>query len=213
MLERYDLVVFDWDGTLMDSIGRIIESVNFAADKLGYEAPSEQAVRDIIGLSLEVAIKKLFPGADADQIQQTRLAYKEFYHTKSHETLPLFPLAKELLLELHAGNKQLAVATGKGRPGLEIAMSASDTAHLFHFSRTADEAQSKPSPDMLLQIMAESGISPDRAIMIGDSVHDMEMARAAGMDRIGVSFGAHHETILNQASPLAVIDCYSELLP
>lgn len=212
MMDKYDLVVFDWDGTLMDSIGRIIDSVAFAAEKLEMRQPTEQEVRDIIGLSLDIAIKKLFPEVTSEQVQLVRGAYKEFYLNQKDQALPLFPNALEFLLALKEANKTLAVATGKGRPGLEEALIISETHHLFCHSRTADEAESKPSPDMLQQILASANIPASRALMIGDSIHDMNMAKAAGMDRIGVSFGAHDTNKLSAAEPLMVIDDYAELI-
>lgn len=212
MLDKYELIIFDWDGTVMDSIGRIIDSVAFAAHKLEMRKPSEQDVRDIIGLSLDVAIKQLFPEVTAEQVQQVRAAYKEFYLNQKDQALPLFPNVREFLHALKQADKTLAVATGKGRPGLEEALVISDTQHLFCHSRTADEAESKPSPDMLHQILASADVPASRALMIGDSIHDMNMAKAAGMDRIGVSFGAHSQRKLSSAQPLMVIDDYEELL-
>lgn len=211
MLSNYDLVIFDWDGTLMDSIGLIVETVQKTAAAHDFVVPSEQAVRDIIGLSLEIALHQLFPGITEPQIEEVRKTYKANYFAEKDRVLPLFKHSEAFLQHLRQSGKLMAVATGKGTPGLQKAMRDSGLTDYFSTFRTSDDAQSKPSPDMLLQILDELQIEAHRAIMIGDSIHDLEMARRAGMHSIGVSFGAHDDAKLATKSPLKVIDCYSEL--
>jgi len=212
MLNNYKVIIFDWDGTLMDSISHIVQSVQRAAVYLDVMPPDDEQVKNIIGLSLPDAFSVLFGSESEALYQQFRASYKDIYHHKDSEDLPLFQHAYELVATLSGLDKKLAVATGKGRPGLDKAMQRAQLAEFFHYSRTSDEAQSKPSPDMLQQIMKHFDALPDECVMIGDSVHDLKMAQNAGMASIGVSFGAHSKAKLHQHSPLSVIDCYTELL-
>ncbi|XOV78185.1 MAG: HAD family hydrolase [Aestuariibacter sp.] len=212
MLDKYELIVFDWDGTLMDSIGLIVETVQKTASAHGLPVPQENEVRDIIGLSLEIALKQLFPSITNQEIEDIRLTYKSHYFAQRDQVLPIFDHVESLLQHLTQSGKKIAVATGKGRPGLEKAMQDAGLSHYFSAYRTSDDAESKPSPDMLLQILTELDVAPDKAIMFGDSIHDLEMATRAGMHSIGVDFGAHDRETLQSKSPLRVISCYSELL-
>lgn len=212
MLQYYKLVIFDWDGTIMDSISHIVNCIQGAARFNNLTPPDEQSIKDIIGMSLPNAFETLFDMRFAERYEEFRLAYKDQYHQNHEAHLPLFDGVSELLAHLHSENKKLAVATGKGRPGLDKIMNAHNLSHYFEYSRTSDEAESKPSPDMLLQIMEYFDVSPDKSIMIGDSVHDLNMAKQAGMDRIGVSFGAHKREQLEKYEPITVIDSYWELM-
>lgn len=211
-LDKYELVVFDWDGTLMDSVGLIVDTVQKTAQDHDYEVPTEEQVRDIIGLSLEIALKQLFPAITNVDIEQIRQTYKSHYFKNKDLVLPLFNHVETFLKQLSAAGKKLAVATGKGRPGLEKAMRDSGLSQYFSAYRTSDDALSKPEPDMLLQILDELRVSPDKAIMFGDSIHDLEMAKRAGMHSIGVDFGAHDREKLSSKAPLKIISCYSEMM-
>lgn len=211
MLNKYKLVIFDWDGTLMDSVERIVSSMQGAAVEADLPIPSIQAVKDIIGLSLEEAGRRLFPLLNEQQGQQLANGYKRHYIEIDDTPTPLFNNAKSLLTLLNQSDKWVTVATGKARAGLDRVMAESDTTHFFHSSRCADECQSKPNPEMILSLLSEFNVSPEDAVMIGDSIHDMEMAKRAGVDRIGVSFGVHDIATLSAYEPIAVINCLSEL--
>ncbi|MCE9678359.1 HAD-IA family hydrolase [Shewanella sp. AS1] len=212
-MKRYELVIFDWDGTLMDSIGKIVACMQQTAKELSLLVPSEAAVRDIIGLSMDEALNVLHPSA----CSQTRLkmisVYREQYLQLNKTPSPLFEGAEELLLTLKASGHQLAVATGKARAGLNRVLNETGFIGHFHASRCADEAKSKPDPQMLHELLAQLNVSPDKAMMVGDSIHDLNMAKNAGIDAIGVSYGAHSEVVLQQASPIAVVASPLAMLP
>lgn len=208
---KYKLVIFDWDGTLMDSVGRIVSAMQAAAREADQQIPTSVAVKNIIGLSLDKAISELFENADTAQQKVLLDHYKDQYVNHDKTPTPLFDGATELLTGLKSSGYKLAVATGKGRQGLQRVWAMSGTEDFFDNSRCADEAQSKPSPDMLHQLLSEMNIAVDEAVMIGDSQFDMAMAKAAGMDRIGVSFGVHNAQQLQAHEPLVVIDQLSQL--
>ncbi|MDX1678286.1 HAD-IA family hydrolase [Arsukibacterium sp.] len=207
------LVIFDWDGTVMDSIGRIVSSMQAAAGLTGLVVPSSHAVKQIIGLSLDPAFALLFP--DTDQAQRSQL----FEHYRDHYTIydttptPLFNGAEQVLKTLAEQNILLAVATGKARKGLDRMFAETGLGHYFVTSRCADEAQSKPHPDMLLQISKQLGVAAANAIMVGDTSHDMKMAQAINMPRVGVTHGVHGAEVLRQFQPKAIIDDLPALLP
>ncbi len=209
---KYKAIVFDWDGTLMDSISKIVESMQSSAKYLGLPTPSFEQAKDVIGISLLPALKQLFDIQD----EKTALDLVDTYkmHFKEHTQLisPLFNGTVPLLESLKQRGYILAVATGKGRQGLEHNWHHSDTKHFFSASRTADDAISKPSPDMLQQILIELDLTADQVLMVGDTTYDMAMAEAINMDRIGVSFGVHSEDSLRKHTPIAVINSLDELL-
>jgi phosphoglycolate phosphatase len=208
---KYKLVIFDWDGTLMDSVAKIVNTVQSAAIRCGQTKPSAEAIRDIIGLSLDVAIARLFPQASQDSQKEIFEGYRDIYSHHDQTPTPMFEGVMALLHQLHDLGYKLAVATGKGRNGLDRNLKLSNTEHLFDITRCAYEAESKPSPDMLKQILSEMALEPEDAIMIGDTEYDLAMAKAIGMDSVGVSFGVHDKERLMAQSPLAVIDAISEL--
>lgn len=210
-MQHYKLVIFDWDGTLMDSVDRIVSSMQSAAETVGLFIPSNDDVKQIIGLSLNVALERLFLGITADQIKDMLIQYKYQYIEGDKTPTPLFDNAMSLLLALKQEQKLLAVATGKGRDGLNRVLQISDTHHFFHTTRCAGEMRSKPDPEMLHSILAELSIGPHEALMIGDTSHDLEMARNAGVDSIGVTFGVHDANVLQQYAPKAIVDSISEL--
>ncbi len=208
---RYKLVIFDWDGTLMDSADKIINCMQIAAKHCDMPVPSADAVSHIIGISLKPAIKQLF-GIDDDALaERLVLAYKEAFVSHDATPCPLFNGVQELLSALKAKGATLAVATGKARRGLDRAWSQTETGHFFSASRCADDAQSKPSPDMLLQILDELKISAHDAVMIGDTTYDMQMAKSIGMRRIGVSYGVHAQVHLEALAPETIVHSIGEL--
>lgn len=210
-MQHYKLVVFDWDGTVMDSVGRIVSSMRSTAKDLGLSMPSDEQVKNIIGLSLPEAIRLLFPGCDDETVTKVKSRYNDHYVHIDTTPTPLFDSAEELFTALLSQDKLLAVATGKGRNGLDRVMNLSSTTSYFHTSRCAQECQSKPHPEMLHQILDELEILPSEAVMIGDTVHDMAMAKNAGVDRIGVTFGVHDRNELCEYQPVAIVDSLSEL--
>ncbi len=208
---KYKLVIFDWDGTLMDSSARIVSAMQSTAVLCSQPVPSAEAVKNIIGLSLDVSVATLFKQADANTQESIVYHYKDQYVNHDKTPTPMFAGAVDLLTTLKSEGYQLAVATGKGRPGLQNVLDKSGTEHFFVCSRTGDEAESKPSPDMLQQILVEMKLEAKDALMIGDTEYDLGMAKAIGMDSIGVSFGVHERERLMLQAPLTVIDSLGEL--
>lgn len=207
----YQLIVFDWDGTLMDSVGRIVSSMQHTARRLDLQVPSEQAVRDIIGISLLPAIDRLFGQLEAQQLERFMQVYRQQYVYDDPTPSPLFAGAHELLTSLRSQGFQLAVATGKARHGLERVWRETNSAHYFDFSRCADESESKPHPKMLHDLTQQAGVTVQQALMVGDSIHDMQMAQRANMAAVGVSFGAHDAAQLSAHGARAVIDRLEQL--
>jgi phosphoglycolate phosphatase len=210
-MDNYKLVIFDWDGTLMDSVGRIVSSMQTAASICQLDIPTTNEVKEIIGLSLPTALEVLFPTGPEEQLVSMIEQYKYQYVEGDNTPAPLFDNAIHLLSALQRENKQLAIATGKGRQGLQRVLSDTKTEHFFHSSRCAGEALSKPDPQMILSLLEELGILPENAVMIGDTSHDMAMAQAAGIDRIGVTLGVHDRDVLNRYQPKAIVDSLTEL--
>ncbi|MBH0026971.1 HAD-IA family hydrolase [Pseudoalteromonas sp. SWN29] len=208
-IKKYKLVIFDWDGTVMDSVTKIVNCIRSSAELLNLVPPSDEAIKNIIGMSLEKAIDVLFPN-NAAQHQALISGYKHQYSVDTTPT-PVFDNVASVLGTLKEQGIVLAVATGKGRDGLDRLLEQSKLRHFFSATRTSDEAQSKPSPDMLYQLLEELGISANDAVMIGDTQIDMNMAKAAGMDRIGVTMGVHNAQQLNELSPIATVDNYLQL--
>lgn len=209
---KHKVVIFDWDGTLMDSAHKIVISMQMAADSVALPVPSAHAVRQIIGISLKPAIIQLFGLKENGLADKMVASYKRAYADNHHVPSPLFDGVIPLLTQLQSGEQDLAVATGKARKGLNNAWQQSDTQHFFATSRCADEALSKPEPDMLIQILKELKVEASEAVMIGDTSYDMAMAETIGMDRIGVSYGVHDNQQLEKHAPLAIIDRPLDLL-
>jgi len=208
---NYKLIIFDWDGTLMDSVARIVSSMQASAKVMNIAVPSFDQAKQIIGLSLPKAIQILFPDCTTEQEDLLVKQYKHQYVEVDTTPTPLFADALNLLGQLKSNEKLLAVATGKARAGLQRVWQASETEHFFHASRCADESLSKPDPDMINSLLAELNIQAHEAVMIGDTSYDMEMAQRAGVDRIGVTFGVHDHAILSQHQPRAIVDSLVEL--
>ena len=208
-IKKYKLVIFDWDGTVMDSVTKIVNCIRSSAESLNLVAPSDLAIKNIIGMSLEKAIDVLFP----DNVAQHQALISGYKYQYSVDTTPT-PVFANVVSVLNALKEQgivLAVATGKGRGGLERLLDQSQLRHFFSATRTSDDALSKPSPNMLYQLLEELGISAQDAVMIGDTQIDMTMAKAAGVDRIGVTMGVHNAQQLNKLSPVATVDNYLQL--
>nr|WP_300308737.1 HAD-IA family hydrolase [Halomonas sp.] len=209
----YDLIIFDWDGTLMDSIGRIVGSMQVAAREAEWGELEVEAIRNIIGLGLPEAIETLCPGIGAEQADHLKTRYA--YHFVQGDTTPMtfYPGVMAGIDRLAARpGTRLAVATGKSRRGLDRAFRETGTGHIFAASRTADETRSKPHPQMLQELLAELGVGVERAVMIGDTEYDMEMARALNMDRIAVTYGVHARDRLEASHPRQVVDGFPELI-
>ena len=190
MAKRFDLIVFDWDGTLMDSAGVIVDSLQKASADLDLAVPDERACRQIIGLGLAEALRALQPGLDAGRYPQMVERYRHHYLGRDAD-LPLFAGVAEGLPQLAAAGYTLAVATGKSRVGLARALDHSGLTALFATTRCADQTHSKPHPAMVEEILDELLVDKARALVIGDTSHDMLMAANAGVDRLAVSYGAH----------------------
>lgn len=210
MSKRYDLLIFDWDGTLMDSAGTIVACIQQASADLGWPVPSREAASHIIGLGLREAVEALFPGRGEDEVPLLVERYRHHYLGQDHE-IALFDGARELIEDLHRGGHLLAVATGKARRGLDRAFGHSGLEPYFHASRTADETFSKPHPAMIEELLDELMIAPERALMVGDTSHDLEMARNAGIDALAAAYGAHPAGHLAGYEPVALCLSFTEL--
>lgn len=187
---RYRLVVFDWDGTVVDSTGLIAECIQLTAADCGLEVPSTSAAKHIIGLGIRDSISHLFPTLDAASVERFAVRYREHYVPRDGE-VRLYEGIENVLSGLAHRERFLGVATGKPRRGLERAFDHCGLRRHFHFTRCADEGWPKPHPDMLEKLMAFTGVEPAETLMIGDTTHDLEMAAAAKCDAVAVSYGAH----------------------
>lgn len=205
---RFQLLIFDWDGTIADSLHHIVRAVRFAIDKLGFPERNDGAIRNIIGLGLEQALERLFPGIDAVQCRSMVGHYREFYRSTASGEVSLFPDVEATIKLLHGNGHDLAVATGKSRRGLDRALENSGMLEYFHYSRCADETFSKPHPRMLEDIMQIFATEPDRVLMIGDSEHDLQMAANAGVASAAVTYGAQDSEYLLKFKP---VTCFSNL--
>lgn len=207
----YKLLIFDWDGTLCDSIGRIVESMHRASTLSGLELCDDLAVKGIIGLGLPEAIRTLYPQIADEELIAFRQHYADHYIALEAEPSPLFAGVVQSLEALRVEGYRLAVATGKARRGLDRVLKANGWEDYFDITRAADETASKPHPLMLEQIMAHCGVSPRQALMVGDASFDLMMARNAGMDSVAVSYGAQSAESLQAYEPRLTIDRFPEL--
>ncbi|MDR2690488.1 MAG: HAD-IA family hydrolase [Azoarcus sp.] len=207
---NFDLIVFDWDGTLMDSTVAIARAIQAASIDLGLPPPSDERARHVIGLGLSEALAHVVPDLAPRDYHKMSLSYRRHYLAFS-ETLALFPGVPAMLDWLSAQGHLLAVATGKSRLGLTHVLAQSGMGNYFHATRCADESISKPHPAMLEELMCELGVTAERTLMIGDTTHDLQMARNAGVAGIGVTYGAHPHDALAAESPLACIATSQDL--
>ncbi len=210
MPKRFDLLVFDWDGTLMDSAATIVHSIQSACRDLDLPVPSDSEASHIIGLGLVEAMQALLPDLDPSDYDALVDRYRHHYLGRD-EAISLFAGVEESLRELEEAGFLLAVATGKARRGLDRALGHSGVGRHFHASRCADECFSKPHPQMLLELMDELGTAPDKTLMIGDTTHDLQMALNAGVAGVGAAYGAHPRENLEALSPLACLGDYAAL--
>ncbi len=195
-MSAYDLVVFDWDGTLMDSTRLIASCLQGACRDVGAPVPSEADALYVIGLNLAATFEHVAPGLGAEERQRLAERYRHHYLSREHEA-PLYGGVREMLAELHGRGTRLAVATGKARRGLERALDTTGLRPWFEATRCADEGFAKPHPDMLLVLLELTGVPSRRALMVGDTTHDLELAANAGIDAVSVSYGAHPEELLS----------------
>ncbi len=207
---RFDLIVFDWDGTLSDSTGLIVRCIQAACRDVGTVVPSNEAAAYVIGLGLRDALMHAAPGLPEERYPELAQRYRFHYVERAHE-LTLFEGTVEMLRALKLRNHGLAVATGKNRRGLDDALTNSPLRGLFDGTRTADETASKPNPLMLLELMAELGAAPERTLMIGDTTHDLTLAANAGVASLGVSYGAHEHSAFDAYAPVHVAHSTREL--
>ena len=189
---QFDLIVFDWDGTLFDSTALIAGCIQAACADVGTRVPSDRDANYVIGMGLSEALMHAAPELPRERYHELADRYRHHYFARQHE-LVLFPGTLEMLQALKARNHWLAVATGKGRRGLDDALAHSQLAGVFDGTRTADETASKPDPQMLHELMGEFGTDPERTLMIGDTTHDLQLAVNAGTPRVGVAYGAHDQ--------------------
>lgn len=205
------VVIFDWDGTLVDSVEHIADSLHQAATELGYPALEREAYRDIIGLGMVEALEALYPGINQEQMNAIREGYARYFFAKVTTPQNVFAGMAEVLADLRAGGRGCAVATGKSRRGLDGALVSSGLGPHFDLTRCADETRSKPDPAMLHDIIRHYGIQPAEAVMIGDTRYDMDMAQRIGMPAIGVEWGVHKRDVLGLYQPHAVVDTVTDL--
>jgi phosphoglycolate phosphatase len=207
---RFDLVVFDWDGTLFDSTALIVQSIQAACRDIGAPVPDDEAASWVIGLSLRAAMEHACPGLPAERYPELADRYRHHYFERQH-ALTLFPGVLDLLHALKRRHHWIAVATGKSRAGLDEALQTVELKGVFDASRTADETRSKPDPQMLNELMRQFGVEPQRTLMIGDTTHDLQLAANAGTPSIAVGYGAHPTSEFAAHSPLLVAHSVAEL--
>lgn len=212
MNNRFDLIIFDWDGTLINSIDWIASCLQLAAEQCQLPIPANQAAKNVIGLSIEQAMLSLFPDAGPDLLTQLVTCYQTAYLSATIDRRHFFNGVYDMLTTLKASGYRLAVATGKTRKGLQQVLATTQTEHLFDITRCADETASKPSPLMLQEILSHCRCPLDRALMVGDSTFDLEMAHNANIAAVAVTCGAHTEDALQNYQPLLCLQQPAELL-
>lgn len=211
MSRRYDLLIFDWDGTLMDSIVRIVNCFGNACADAGLPVPPESAMRHVIGLGLAEAVDVLLPGVDNALRERVVARYREHFLHIDQTATPLFDGVRAGLEEFVGRGYLLAVATGKSRRGFDRVLQETGMGSLFVATRCADEAHSKPHPKMLHDLLDYTGLKPEHALMVGDTTYDLQMARTAAMDSLAVSYGVHTCEMLLAHTPRACLDSFDEV--
>lgn len=207
---QFDLIAFDWDGTLFDSTALIVRCIQAAVADVGGTVPSNEAASYVIGLGLTQALAHAAPDVPPKKYDQLGQRYKHHYLQHQHD-ITLFEGVLPMLSELKARHHWLTVATGKSRRGLDEALHSVELQGVFDASRTADETAGKPNPAMLHQLMHTFGVEPERTLMIGDTTHDLQMAVNAGCARVGVSYGAHEPDAFHALQPLHIAHSVREL--
>jgi phosphoglycolate phosphatase len=206
------LLIFDWDGTLIDSVGRIVSCLREASEEQGLPVLDYARFADVIGLGLGDAIVRLYPHLDEPSVDRYRAAYGEAFRRRDATPSALFEGVRSTLERLHRDGHRLAVATGKSRPGLDRALDALDLRGLFHATRCADETRSKPHPLMVQELLEELRRPPQDTWLIGDTEYDMAMAVAAKVTPVAVSHGVHEVARLRRYNPRHVINKIPELI-
>ena len=207
---NFDLIAFDWDGTLFDSTGLIVGCIQAASRDLGMPVPSDVQAAYVIGLGLRDALRHAVPDLPVERYPELGRRYRHHYMARQQEVV-LFEGTREMLGALKARHHWLAVATGKSRAGLNEALDSAQLHRFFDSTRTADETASKPDPLMLHELMGELSAEPERTLMIGDTTHDLQMALNAGCASVGVSYGAHAPQAFGALQPRAVAHSVAEL--
>jgi phosphoglycolate phosphatase len=202
MNKRYDLIVFDWDGTVMDSTAVIAGSIQAACRDLELTVPSDEAARHVM--------RHAVPDAPEEMYEPLVARYRHHFLAQDG-AIPLFDGARETIAELHDAGYWLGVATGKNRNGLERALTSTDMKRYFHATRTAEQTFSKPNPAMLFELMDELGVTAERTLMIGDTTHDLLLAQNAKVDAVALGHGAHPPEQLQELNPLALLDDFVQL--
>ena len=210
MSKRYDLIVFDWDGTVMDSTAVIAGSIQAACRDLGLTVPDDESARHVIGLGLIQALRHAVPDAPEPMYEPLVARYRHHFLIQD-AAIPLFAGARETLAELHGEGYWLGGATGKSRAGLDRVLESTGLKQYFHATRTADQTFSKPDPAMLFELLDELAVTAGRALMIGDTTHDVQMAQNAQVDVVAVGYGAHPPEQLQELNPLALVKDFAEL--
>ncbi len=211
MNHQAKLIVFDWDGTLMDSAAHIIACLQMALTDLELPQKSDDEIKNIIGLGLREALGVLCPQANDYELTALTGRYRQHFFDQQHEPCELFPGARELIEELHGQDYFLAVATGKGRNGLDKVLNETGMGAFFPVTRCADESHSKPHPQMLLDIIDWYGVEAHETIMIGDTEYDLEMANNAAAHSVAVTYGVHEKQRLLDCKPLTYLDNIDDL--
>ncbi|QSP93483.1 HAD-IA family hydrolase [Marinobacter salinisoli] len=204
-------VIFDWDGTLVDSVDHIADSLHQAATELGYPELEREAYRDIIGLGMIEALGRLYPGIDRDEMLAIRERYAAYFFSKVTTPQNVFEGMADVVSDIRRSGLGCSVATGKSRRGLESALTSSGLGAHFDITRCADETRSKPDPKMLEEILEFYGLEPADAVMIGDTRYDLEMAQRIGMPAIGVEWGVHKRDVLGAYDPHAIVSSVPDL--
>ena len=208
---KVKVVIFDWDGTLIDSVDNLADSLHQAATELGYPELEREAYRDIIGLGMIEALEKLYPGLSREELVRIREGYAGYFFKKVTTPQNVFDGMADVVADLRGSGRGCSVATGKSRRGLELALTSSGLGSHFVITRCADETRSKPHPLMLEEILAFYGYEPEEAVMIGDTRYDLEMAQRIGMPSIGVEWGVHKRDVLETYDPHAVVNSVADL--
>ena len=207
---QFDLIAFDWDGTLFDSTAIITRCIQLAVRDVGGTVPSDQDASYVIGLGLMQALAHAAPDVPKDKYPELGARYKHHYTQHLHD-ISLFAGVLPMLADLRSRQHLLAVATGKSRKGLDEALHAVELRGVFHASRTADETMGKPHPRMLQELMSELGVPKERVLMVGDTTHDLQLAINAGCASVGVSYGAHEPAMFVSLHPRFIAHSVTEL--
>jgi phosphoglycolate phosphatase len=209
---KYKVIIFDWDGTLVNSTARIVDSMQKASSQMGLQELSNHAIQQIIGLGLPEALKRLWPEISDEQSQRMRIDYSAIFSFHSEVPVGFFPKAHEFFEELNRLGYILAVATGKSRKGLDEMLDGMSVRDVFEITRCADETTSKPDPHMLREILTELDVTHDQALMVGDTSFDLDMAKNIKMDAVGMTHGAHESSILLASGAKALCHDLNDLL-